>query len=69
MSIWLCVIDRGELLKKDLLTGIIDECRELYGIFTASVTTVRVIEGEIIGHFVIGHCHCQRWFSSMTNDK
>jgi hypothetical protein len=45
MSIWLCVIDRGELLKKDLLTGIIDECRELYGIFTASVTTVRANRG------------------------
>ncbi|HEY9430910.1 MAG TPA: four helix bundle protein [Blastocatellia bacterium] len=40
-SIWLRVIDRGELLKKELLMGIIEECRELCRIFTASVTTVR----------------------------
>ena len=40
-SIWLRVIDRGELLKKELLTGIIEENRELRRIFTASVTTAR----------------------------
>jgi four helix bundle protein len=40
-SIWLRVIDRGELLKKELLTGIIEENRELCRIFTASVTTAR----------------------------
>src|SRR5262245_3158778 len=40
-SIWLRVIDRGEMLKKELLTGIIEESRELCGIYTASVTTAR----------------------------
>ena len=40
-SIWLRVIDRSEMLKKELLIGIIDECRELCRIFTASVTTAR----------------------------
>jgi four helix bundle protein len=40
-SIWLRVIDRSEMLKKELLTGIIEECRELCRIFTASVTTAR----------------------------
>jgi four helix bundle protein len=40
-SIWLRVIDRSEMLKKELLTGIIEENRELRRIFTASVTTVR----------------------------
>jgi four helix bundle protein len=40
-SIWLRVIDRGELLKKELLTSIIEENRELCRIFTASVTTAR----------------------------
>jgi four helix bundle protein len=40
-SIWLRVIDRGELLKKELLTGIIEENRELCRIYTASVTTAR----------------------------
>ena len=40
-SIWLRVIDRSEMLKKELLTGIIEENRELCRIFTASVTTVR----------------------------
>ncbi|HEX2488561.1 MAG TPA: four helix bundle protein, partial [Blastocatellia bacterium] len=38
-SIWLRVIDRSEMLKKELLTGIIEENRELCRIFTASVTT------------------------------
>ena len=40
-SICLRVIDRSEMLKKELLTGIIEENRELCRIFTASVTTVR----------------------------
>jgi len=40
-SIWLRVIDRSELLKKELLAGIIEENRELCRIFTASVTTAR----------------------------
>ena len=40
-SIWLRVIDRSEMLKKELLTGIIEKNRELCRIFTASVTTVR----------------------------
>lgn len=40
-SIWLRVIDRSEILKKELLTGIIEESRELCRIFTASVTTAR----------------------------
>jgi four helix bundle protein len=40
-SIWLRVIDRCEMLKKELLTGIIEENRELCRIFTTSVTTAR----------------------------
>jgi four helix bundle protein len=40
-SIWLRVIDRSEMLKKELLMGIIEECRELCRVFTASVTTAR----------------------------
>jgi four helix bundle protein len=40
-SIWLRVIDRSQMLKKELLTGIIEENRELCRIFTASVTTAR----------------------------
>jgi four helix bundle protein len=40
-SIWLHVIDRSEMLKKELLVGIIEECTELCRIFTASVTTAR----------------------------
>ena len=40
-SIRLRVIDRSEMLKKELLTGIIEENRELCRIFTASVTTAR----------------------------
>jgi four helix bundle protein len=40
-SIWLRVIDRSEMLKKELLTGIVEECRELRRIFTASVATAR----------------------------
>src|SRR6266498_2742532 len=40
-SIWLRIINRSEMLKKELLTGIIEENRELCRIFTASVTTAR----------------------------
>jgi four helix bundle protein len=40
-SIWLRVIDRSEMLKKELLTGIIEENKELCRIFTASVATAR----------------------------
>lgn len=40
-SIWLRVIDRSEMLKKELLIGIIEESRELRRIFTASVTIAR----------------------------
>src|SRR5215475_2183373 len=40
-SIWLRVIDRSEILKNELLTGIIEENRELRRIFTASVATAR----------------------------
>jgi len=40
-SIWLRVIDRNEMLKKELLTGIIEENKELCRIFMASVTTAR----------------------------
>jgi four helix bundle protein len=40
-SIWLRVINRSEMLKKELLTGIIKENRELCRIFTAPVTTAR----------------------------
>jgi len=40
-SIWLRVIDRSEMMKKDLMTGIIQENSELCRIFTASVTTAR----------------------------
>jgi four helix bundle protein len=40
-SIWLRVIERSEMLKKELLAGIIEECTELCRIFTASVTIAR----------------------------
>ena len=40
-SIWLRVIDRSELLKKELLADIIEENRALCRIFTASVATAR----------------------------
>src|SRR5262249_19192269 len=48
-SIWLRVIDRSEMLKKELLTGIIEESREPCRIFTASFTTARANGGG--GHF------------------
>lgn len=40
-SIWLRVIERSQLLKKDLLAGIIQENSELSRIFTASLKTAR----------------------------
>lgn len=40
-SIWLRIIDRSQLLKQELLTGIVEENKELCRIFTASVTTAR----------------------------
>ena len=40
-SIWLRVIERSNLLKQDLLTGIEKESRELCRIFTASLKTAR----------------------------
>ena len=39
--IWLCVIERSEILKPELLAGIVEENRELGRIFTASVKTAR----------------------------
>ncbi len=40
-SIWLRVIERSEILKKDLLVEIIEENSELCRIFTSSVKTAR----------------------------
>lgn len=40
-SIWLRMIELSELLKKDLLTGIIGENKELCRIFTSSLKTAR----------------------------
>lgn len=40
-SIWLRVIDRSELLKRELLAGILTENQELCRLFTASLKTAR----------------------------
>ena len=40
-SIWLRIIERSDMLKKELLKGIITENRELCRIFTASLKTAR----------------------------
>jgi four helix bundle protein len=40
-SIWLRVIERSQLLKKELLAEIIGECRELCRIFTSSLKTAK----------------------------
>jgi len=40
-SIWLRMIERSEILKPELLTGIIHENRELCRIFTVSLKTAR----------------------------
>ena|SRR5215471_16366278 len=39
--IWLRVIERSELLKKEQMTGIIDENKQLCRIFTSSLNTAR----------------------------
>jgi four helix bundle protein len=41
-SIWLRVIERSEVVKKELLTDIVAENRELCRIFTASLKTARL---------------------------
>jgi len=40
-SIWLRVIERSQLLKRELLSEIIGECRELSRIFTSSLKTAK----------------------------
>jgi four helix bundle protein len=40
-SIWLRIIDRSQLLKRELLLEIIGECRELCRIFTSSLKTAK----------------------------
>ena len=40
-SIWLRVVERSEILKKELLSGITEENKELCRIFTSSVKTAR----------------------------
>jgi len=40
-SIWLRVIERSEMLKKELLAGIVEENRELCRIFASSLKTAR----------------------------
>ena len=40
-SIWLRVIERSQLLKRELLSEIIGECRELCRIFTSSLKTAK----------------------------
>ena len=40
-SIWLRIIDRSQLLKRELLLGIIGENRELSRIFTSSLKTAK----------------------------
>jgi hypothetical protein len=39
--IWLRVIERSEPLKKEQMTGIIDENKQLCRIFTSSLNTAR----------------------------
>src|SRR2546426_12042234 len=39
--IWLCMIEGSELLKSELLAGIMDENKELCRIFTSSLQTAR----------------------------
>src|SRR5262249_19194443 len=71
-SIWLRVIDRSEMLMKELLPGIIEENRELGRIFTAAVKTARANRRRghlslFICNCQIVICHCQRRF--LFNDK
>ena len=42
--IWLCVIERSELVKPELLIGIIDENKQLCRIFTSSLKTARAVK-------------------------
>jgi four helix bundle protein len=42
-SIWLRVIDRSEMLRKELLSDIVKENKELCRIFTASLRTAREV--------------------------
>jgi four helix bundle protein len=44
-SIWLRVIERSQILKKELLTNIIEENREMCRIFTATLKTSRTRKG------------------------
>jgi four helix bundle protein len=44
-SIWLRIIGRSEMLKKELLADIVAENRELCRIFTASLRTARAAKG------------------------
>jgi four helix bundle protein len=39
--IWLSIIERSSLLKAELLTGLVEESRELGRIFTSSLRTAR----------------------------
>jgi len=41
-SIWLCVIERSGILRRELLSGIIEENRELCKILVASLRTARL---------------------------
>jgi hypothetical protein len=41
MLIWLRMIERSEILKSDLLAGIIEGNRELCRLFTSSLKTAR----------------------------
>lgn len=39
--IWLCIVERSDLLKSEVLAGIIEENKELGRIFTSSLKTAR----------------------------
>ena len=43
-SIWLRVIERSKMLRKELLTDIVGENKELCRIFTASLRTARTVK-------------------------
>ncbi len=43
-SIWLRIIERSEIMKPEMLMGIIEENRELCRIFTSSLKTARAIK-------------------------
>lgn len=46
-SIWLRIIERSEMLKKELLSDIVAANRELCRIFTASLRTARAAKGPV----------------------